>query len=528
MKKLLLIFAVMLLLPATAGAATLNATPSTFASVFSQAQGGDTILLSSGSYGSWNGGAKTSTVTIVPASGASATFSGGTFGSSVRNITIKGVTYTGPIGVYPGSTKLNLVFDGITMGAVGPEGHEGRMSIIGGGSSVVGGNGVQVKNSTFGPGGCSDGIQDSSNGTEVGPGNEFKGITQGSCSEHVDAIQPYASNYIWIHDNYFHDNEQGIMSPDGVSTGYLIENNVIHTSTGYPCMHLGDTRNGTVRHNVCRNGGIRVYGGNQNVASQNMKVQNNISTGNDISACTGCTVDHNLTISQVTFTGGSGRCQYATASPKGTASDGTDIGLNDCAGSPPPPPPPTDHTPVARFTASPEPSAPKQTVTFDATASTCEDTPCTYHWHDINNGDWPLGPDGVISTIAFQSLHDADNGGPVQAQLVLTDADGDVATVTHNHYVTTTTPPSDTTPPDTTITSFPPNSTSDSVTWSFTSNEPGSTFQCKVNGSSWFTCSSPYSRTGQGQGTYTYSFRAIDPAGNVDPTPATGTWTRLS
>ena len=87
---------------------------------------------------------------------------------------------------------------------------------------------------------------------------------QGGCSEHADAIQPYASNYIYIHDNYLHDNEQGIMSPDGVSTGYRITNNVIHTATAYPCMHLGDTRSGTITHNVCRNGQIRVYGGNQN------------------------------------------------------------------------------------------------------------------------------------------------------------------------------------------------------------------------------------------------------------------------
>ena len=198
---------------------------------------------------------------------------GGNFGSSVRNVTIRGVTFTGPVEVSPGSTPLNLVFDGDTWGNVGHAAHEGRLSIVGGGSAS--GNGVQVKNSTFGPGGCSDGIQDSSSGTEIGPNNEFKGIVQGGCSEHADAIQPYASNYIYIHDNYLHDNEQGIMRPDGVSTGYRITNNVIHTSTAYPCMHLGDTRNGSVTHNVCRNGQIRVYGGNQNQASQNMTVQNN-------------------------------------------------------------------------------------------------------------------------------------------------------------------------------------------------------------------------------------------------------------
>jgi parallel beta-helix repeat protein len=294
--------AALTVVPGVALAADLHATPSSFASTFASAQGGDTIFLASGSYGSFNGGAKSSMVTIAPESGASPSMSGGNFGSSVRNITIRGVTFTGPVEVAPGSTPLNLVFDGDVWGNVGHAAHEGRLSIVGGGSAS--GNGVQVKNSTFGPGGCSDGIQDSSTGTEIGPNNEFRGIVQGGCSEHADAIQPYASNHVYIHDNYLHDNEQGIMSPDGVSTGYRITNNVIHTSTGYPCMHLGDTRNGQVTHNVCRNGQIRVYGGNQNVASQNMVVQNN-AAGIDASACSGCTIDHNQT---VTYTVGSGRC----------------------------------------------------------------------------------------------------------------------------------------------------------------------------------------------------------------------------
>ena len=40
---------------ASAGAATVRATPSSFASTFSSAQAGDTILLASGSYGTWTG-----------------------------------------------------------------------------------------------------------------------------------------------------------------------------------------------------------------------------------------------------------------------------------------------------------------------------------------------------------------------------------------------------------------------------------------------------------------------------------------
>lgn len=479
----LLVAALLLALPATAGAATLHATPSTFASVYASAQGGDTVLLASGSYGSFSGAAKTGMVTVDEESGASASFSGSTF-SAVRNLTLKNVTYTGSICINPPGpgTKMNLILDGLNMGNVGQGCGEGRITIRGGGggTSAIDGNGVQIKNTVFGPGGCSDGIQDISNGTEIGPGNEFTGITQGNCAPaHVDSIQPYAANYTHIHDNYIHDSEQGIQSPDGVSVGYLIENNVIHTSTGYPCMHLGNTRNGTVRHNVCRNGGIRVYGGNQNTASQNMRVQDNISTGNDISACTGCTVDHNLNVSQVTFTGGTGRCAYATASPQGTASDGTDIGINDCGQSPPPPPPPaaqcadgadndgdgfadypadpgcssatdddetdiapppppTDHQPTASFTATPEPSTVGQTVTFDATATTCDDTPCTYHWHDIGpdgTADYGLGPDGATMTFAFQGT------GTKYVELVVTDADGDTDTVEHDHVVQAAPPP---------------------------------------------------------------------------------------
>src|SRR5215218_4502509 len=187
-------------IPATAQAATLQATPANFPSVFSSAQGGDMIMLASGSYGSFNGGTKSSMVTITPALGASVTMAGGNFGSSVRNITIRGITFTGPVEIAPGPGNLNLVFDNDTWANVGHAAHEGRVSISC--STGCGTNaGVQIKNSTFGPGGCSDGIQVSASGVEVGPNNEFKGITQ-TCSAaeaHVDSIQIYGGNNVDIH-----------------------------------------------------------------------------------------------------------------------------------------------------------------------------------------------------------------------------------------------------------------------------------------------------------------------------------------
>src|SRR3954451_3919008 len=500
------------LLPSAARARDFHATPSSFASVFSQAQGGDTVYLASGSYGSWNGGAKSSMVVVAADAGASPSMSGGNFSSGVRNITLKGVTFTGPVEVSPGSAPLNLVFDGDTWGNVGHSIHEGRLSIVGGGSNAIGGDGVQVKNSTFGPGGCSDGIQDSSNGTEIGPGNEFKGIVQGGCSEHADAIQPYASNYVYIHDNYLHDNEQGIMSPDGVSTGYRITNNVIHTATGYPCMHLGDTRNGSVTHNVCRNGEIRVYGGNQNQASQNMGVRDN-AAGIDASACSGCTIDHNQTVS---YTGGSGRCAYATASPKGTASDGTDIGLNSCGTTQPPPPPPSDTTPPdTTITSRPTGTTSDNSPTFAFTATEANSVfECR-----VDSGAWA----DCTSPWTTAALSDGAHSVSVRA----TDVAGNTAaSPAPRSFTVATAPPPDTTAPDTTITSGPTGTTSDnSPTFAFTATEANSVFECRVDSGAWVDCTSPWTTAALSDGAHSVSVRATDVAGNTDASPATRAFT---
>ena len=47
-----------------------TATPATLPSVFASAQGGDTILLASGDYGTFHGGMKSSPVTLTPQPGA--------------------------------------------------------------------------------------------------------------------------------------------------------------------------------------------------------------------------------------------------------------------------------------------------------------------------------------------------------------------------------------------------------------------------------------------------------------------------
>jgi hypothetical protein len=82
----------------------------------------------------------------------------------------------------------------------------------------------------------------------------------------------------------------------------------------------------------------------------------------------------------------------------------------------------------------------------------------------------------------------------------------------------------DTTAPETTITSPPPASTSTSASFTFTSSEANSTFQCSLDGAARAACTSPRSYTSLAAGSHTFSVWATDPAGNTDGTAATQSW----
>ena len=77
--------------------------------------------------------------------------------------------------------------------------------------------------------------------------------------------------------------------------------------------------------------------------------------------------------------------------------------------------------------------------------------------------------------------------------------------------------------PDTTITSGPSGAVaSTSASFTFTANEGGSTFQCALDGGGFSNCPAGY--TGLAQGAHTFQVRAVDIAGNQDPTPASRSW----
>ncbi len=80
----------------------------------------------------------------------------------------------------------------------------------------------------------------------------------------------------------------------------------------------------------------------------------------------------------------------------------------------------------------------------------------------------------------------------------------------------------DATPPDTTLESVPPNPlASDVARFSLAAGEPGSVFRCSFDGAAWQPCEAQVVWRGLADGPHTFAAQAIDPAGNVDPTPAT-------
>jgi hypothetical protein len=86
---------------------------------------------------------------------------------------------------------------------------------------------------------------------------------------------------------------------------------------------------------------------------------------------------------------------------------------------------------------------------------------------------------------------------------------------------TTTTLNVDTTPPETTITAGPAGLTADSTpTFSFSSDQAGSRFQCRVDGGAWAPCTSPTTLAALNQGPHNLEVRARDVGGNLDATPA--------
>jgi hypothetical protein len=80
----------------------------------------------------------------------------------------------------------------------------------------------------------------------------------------------------------------------------------------------------------------------------------------------------------------------------------------------------------------------------------------------------------------------------------------------------------DTAPPETAIVSRPPDpSPSPIATFTYSSSEPGSSFQCKLDGGNFSSCpATGISYSGLADGPHVFQVRATDASNNVDPSPA--------
>jgi hypothetical protein len=85
----------------------------------------------------------------------------------------------------------------------------------------------------------------------------------------------------------------------------------------------------------------------------------------------------------------------------------------------------------------------------------------------------------------------------------------------------------DTSTPDTQLVSGPSGPTpSATATFTFLSPDAGSgaTFQCSLDSAAFTTCTSPKTYTNLGMGEHDFAVRVRDAVGNLDPTPATRSW----
>ena len=87
------------------------------------------------------------------------------------------------------------------------------------------------------------------------------------------------------------------------------------------------------------------------------------------------------------------------------------------------------------------------------------------------------------------------------------------------------TPPASS-PPDTVIDSGPSGIVGQSsVTFTFHGSDTNDTFQCSLDGAPWASCTSPQQYSSLAEGAHTFQVRAINAADEVDPTPASASFT---
>lgn len=155
---------------------------------------------------------------------------------------------------------------------------------------------------------------------------------------------------------------------------------------------------------------------------------------------------------------------------------------------------------------------------YTMTATGSSVTRLTTHVAADRNPVW--SPSG--SHLAFESERD----GSSQIYTMTANGSGQARRTSGNATELTPSWQGDSRPPVTTIDSAPASSTNNPIgTFEFSSDEPGSTFECRVDSSPFQACSSPLVTEPLTDGPHGFAVRAKDPSGNVDPNPAFASFT---
>ena len=183
------------------------------------------------------------------------------------------------------------------------------------------------------------------------------------------------------------------------------------------------------------------------------------------------------------------------------------------------PPGPDDIAPVTTITEAPADPTHERSATFRFRASdNSTPGPDLRYECRLDGGAWVA----CESPVTHTGLAVGDHVFEVRARDAQLNWDATPAT----HRWTITNAPPDTNMPETTIDAAPdPQTIETGATFAFSSDEAGSTFECRLDGGAWTACSSPHALGGLARTAHTFEVRAVDPAGNADPTPATFQWT---
>ena len=172
--------------------------------------------------------------------------------------------------------------------------------------------------------------------------------------------------------------------------------------------------------------------------------------------------------------------------------------------------------PPAPTIERPDDGASSGTSTLLVAGTAVDDADITVFEDDLPRASTPSREGGAWET-QLQGVSDGEHSLKATAA----DLAGNTSPASGVRQVTV-----DTDPPETAISARPNNPTSrPSATFEFSSDEAAATFECRLDGGAWESCSSPASYESLAEGEHAFEVRAVDAVGHVDETPASHRWT---